>query len=86
MLIVTLGFVIFSESADATRLASLFAGLVLVISGVAWYTRHRAAKSATAAAKTAGGGAPAPAPAPAPPAADAPPASAATEPAAGDKP
>lgn len=38
VLIVSLGFLVFYEAADATRLLSVLAGLACVISGIAWYT------------------------------------------------
>ena len=41
VLIVSVGFLVFAEAADATRVLSVATGLVCVISGIAWYTWHK---------------------------------------------
>jgi len=41
VLVVSVGFVVFAEAADATRVLSVGTGLVLVISGIAYYTWHK---------------------------------------------
>ena len=41
VLVVSVGFVVFAEAADTTRLLSVLAGLACVVSGIVWYTYHK---------------------------------------------
>lgn len=41
VIIVAVGFLVFAEAADATRVASVAFGLFCVISGIGWYTYHK---------------------------------------------